>query len=76
VLFRSPHADGWSPIDAAMLRAVDDLVADAQIADDTWAVLAAELDVQQLMDLVFTVGAYVLLAMAFNTFGVEPEHER
>jgi hypothetical protein len=30
----------------------------------------------QLMDLVFTVGAYVLLAMAFNTFGVEPEHER
>jgi alkylhydroperoxidase family enzyme len=66
-----PHADGWSPIDAAMLRAVDELVADAQIADDTWAVLADELDRHQLMDLVFTVGAYDLLAMAFKSFGVE-----
>ena len=66
-----PHADGWSAIDAAMLRAVDELVADAQITDDTWAVLAGELDRHQLMDLVFTVGAYDLLAMAFKSFGVE-----
>jgi len=28
------------------------------------------------MDLVFTVGAYFMLAMAFNSFGVEPEDER
>ncbi len=66
-----PHADGWSAIDAAMLRAVDELVADAQITDATWAVLAGELDRHQLMDLVFTVGAYDLLAMAFKSFGVE-----
>ena len=33
--------------------------------------LAAELDTQQLMDVVFTVGAYDLLAMAFLTFDVE-----
>ena len=33
--------------------------------------LAAELDEQQLMDVVFTVGAYDLVAMAFRTFGVE-----
>ena len=54
-----------------MVRAVDELLADALISDGTWAVLAAELDVQQLMDLVFTVGAYDLLAMAFRSFGVE-----
>ena len=54
-----------------MLRAVDELVADAQITDVTWAELAGELDRQQLMDLVFTVGAYDLLAMAFRSFGVE-----
>ena len=65
------HADGWSPLDAAMLRAVDELVADAEITDGTWAELAAELDQHQLMDLVFTVGAYDLLAMAFRSFGVE-----
>jgi alkylhydroperoxidase family enzyme len=66
-----PSAPGWSALDAAMLRAVDDLLADARIGDESWAVLAAELDTHQLMDLVFTVGAYDLMAMAFRTFGVE-----
>jgi AhpD family alkylhydroperoxidase len=66
-----PSAPGWSAIDAAMLSAVDELLADAFVTDDTWAVLAGELDRHQLMDLVFTVGAYDLLAMAFLSFGVE-----
>ncbi len=66
-----PDAPGWSAFEAALVRAVDELVADALIADDTWACLAAELDVQQLMDVVFTVGSYDLLAMAFRSFGVE-----
>jgi alkylhydroperoxidase family enzyme len=66
-----PDAPGWSPIEQAMLRAVDELVGDAMVTDATWTVLAGELDEQQLMDLVFTVGAYDLLAMAFRSFGVE-----
>ena len=66
-----PDAAGWTPFDAALLRAVDELVADALVAEDTWATLAGELDRQQLMDVVFTVGSYDLLAMAFRTFGVE-----
>ena len=66
-----PGAEGWSELDRAFVRAVDELVGDALIADDTWAVLADELDDRQLMDLVFTVGTYDLLAMAFRTFGVE-----
>ena len=70
-----PHAAGWSPLDAAMLRAVDELVADAEITDGTWKELAAELDRHQLMDLVFTVGAYDLLAMAFKSFGVELDED-
>ena len=65
-----PGAPGWSPIDRAMLRAVDELVGDAMVTDATWAVLAGELEVEQLMDVVFTVGAYDLLAMAFRSFGV------
>jgi alkylhydroperoxidase family enzyme len=66
-----PDAAGWPPLDAAMLRAVDELLVDAAITDTTWNVLASELDRHQLMDLVFTVGAYDLLAMAFKSFGVE-----
>jgi alkylhydroperoxidase family enzyme len=66
-----PEAEGWTPLDRALVRAVDELIADADISDATWAELAAGLDTQQLMDLVFTVGAYDLLAMAMRSFGVE-----
>jgi alkylhydroperoxidase family enzyme len=66
-----PDAPGWSPVEQAMVRAVDELIRDADLTEFTWRVLAGELDTQQLMDLVFTVGAYDLLAMAFRAFGVE-----
>jgi alkylhydroperoxidase family enzyme len=65
-----PDAPGWTDLERAMIRAVDELVGDALISDDTWAVLAEAFDEQQLMDLVFTVGAYDLLAMALRTFGI------
>jgi alkylhydroperoxidase family enzyme len=65
-----PAAAGWSSLDRAMIGAVDELLRDAVVTDGTWKELAAGLDVQQLMDLVFTVGAYDLLAMAFRSFGV------
>ena len=63
-------AEGWVPLDAALVAAADELIDDARVSDATWAVLAAELDQQQLMDVVFTVGAYDLLAMAFRSFDV------
>ena len=66
-----PGCAVWAPFDAALLAAVDELHADAFVTDATWDALAAGLDQRQLMDLVFTVGAYDLLAMAFNTFGLE-----
>jgi alkylhydroperoxidase family enzyme len=66
-----PEAAGLAPSDRALVRAVDELVADAKIADATWEELAADLGEQQLMDLVFTVGAYEILAMALRSFGVE-----
>jgi alkylhydroperoxidase family enzyme len=66
-----PDAPGWSPLDRALLAATDELVADAAIGDATWDALASELDEQQLMDLVFTVGAYDVLAMLFRSFRVE-----
>ncbi len=65
-----PTTEGWSALDGALLRAVDELVADAMITDATWAELAAELTHHQLMDLIFTVGAYDVLAMAFRSFKI------
>jgi alkylhydroperoxidase family enzyme len=66
-----PEAPGWSTLDGAMVRAVDELIGAGTVSDATWAVLAAQLDQQQLMDLVFTVGAYDILAMAFRSFDIE-----
>jgi alkylhydroperoxidase family enzyme len=53
-----------------LLRAADELVADARIGDATYAVLSRALETRQLMDVVFTVGAYELFAMAMRTFDV------
>ena len=42
-----------------------------RIGEATYAALSAELDTQQMMDVVFTVGAYEVFAMAMRTFDVE-----
>lgn len=67
----APDHPVWDPVDAALLAAADDLVQGARIGDAAYATLAAALDTRQLMDVVFTVGAYDLLAMAMRTFDVE-----
>jgi alkylhydroperoxidase family enzyme len=70
---QGPDAAGWSTADADLLRAVDELHADAFITDGTWARLAEHWSTQQLMDIVFTVGQYNLVSMALNSFGVQPD---
>jgi 4-carboxymuconolactone decarboxylase len=62
--------------DRTVLDAVDELDEKTNMSDATWAALSDRLDERQRMDLVFTVGCYSLLAMAFNTFGVELEKEK
>ena len=61
--------------DRMVLTAVDELDEKSQLSDETWAALGERLNDQQRMDYVFTVGCYTLLAMAFNTFGIQLEHE-
>jgi alkylhydroperoxidase family enzyme len=65
-----PDAPGWSGLEQALLRAVDELLGDALIGEETWSTLAVVLDEQELMEVVFTVGAYDTLAMALRTFAV------
>jgi 4-carboxymuconolactone decarboxylase len=65
-----PDAPGWTKVEAALLRAVDELHRSSRIGSATWATLADTYDTAQLMDVVFTVGNYTALAMALNSFGV------
>ena len=69
--------DGWGPADALVLRAVDELHHHGAWADPTWNELAEAFDTRQIMDLLFTVGAYDTLAVAFNCFDLplDPELE-
>jgi alkylhydroperoxidase family enzyme len=64
-------APGWDPHERALLSAADELLADARIVEETYAILSRRLDTQQMMDVVFTVGAYETFAMAMRTFDVE-----
>jgi alkylhydroperoxidase family enzyme len=66
-----PDAPGWNALDAALLRAVDELHADSRIGDATWRALSAQLSTRQLIDLLFAVGQYRLVSMALNSLGVE-----
>ncbi|WP_405137826.1 carboxymuconolactone decarboxylase family protein [Nocardia sp. NBC_01388] len=68
-----PGAPGWQPCERMLLQATDELLDEGSITDTTWYALAAEFQEEQLMDIVFTVGTYALVAMALRSFGVEPE---
>jgi alkylhydroperoxidase family enzyme len=62
---------GWLPLDAALVRAADELIESARLTDGTWAALTADLDAQQVLDVIFTVGAYDALAMALGACATE-----
>lgn len=68
--------DPTDEFDSAVLGAVDELDEKSNLSDATWTALSEQLDERQRMDLIFTIGGYIGLAMALNTFGVEVEHER
>ncbi|HTY32029.1 carboxymuconolactone decarboxylase family protein [Mycobacterium sp.] len=63
-------------LDRAVFTAVDELDEKSNLSDETWTALCERLDEHQRMDLVFTIGGYIALAMAINTFGVPLENER
>ena len=68
--------DANDEFDRAVLSAVDELDEKPNLSDQTWAALGERLDERQRMDLIFTTGGYIALAMALNTFGVEVEHDQ
>lgn len=69
----STSGEGTTPLDQHVIDAVDELDGESRISNATWAALSEHLSEQQRMDLVFTIGGYGLMAMAYNTFGIAPE---
>jgi 4-carboxymuconolactone decarboxylase len=69
-----PDSKGWSPFDAALLRAAGGLHTQAFIDDATWSALSERYNRHQLMDAVFTVAHYSMWAMTVNTLGAPEEY--
>jgi 4-carboxymuconolactone decarboxylase len=68
-----PDAGGGTPLEIALLRAVDELYRDDVISATTWTALAAGLDSKQLLDVLITTGGYRMVSMALNSLGVQLE---
>ena len=65
------EASGWAQHERVLLRAVDELKRDSHLTDAVWDGLSDHYDTRQIMDIVFAVGQYNMLAMALNALGVQ-----
>jgi alkylhydroperoxidase family enzyme len=65
-LGRDEVGAAWSPADAALLRAADQLVARCAIDDAAWAALAAHFEPAALVEIPLVVGQYTMLSMLAN----------
>ena len=78
-LFRPLQAGADDPyfteFERTIIRATEELVNDRLIGEANWRALSAEWSNQQLLDFMFTVGAYVLTAGVMRSTGVEREPE-
>ncbi|WP_217441450.1 carboxymuconolactone decarboxylase family protein [Nocardia barduliensis] len=68
-----PDAPIWSPPDALLVRAADELLDAHRVTDDTWRALAAHRDAKELLELLFVVGSYLCLALVFNSVELAPD---
>ena len=68
-------ADSWSDWDSALLKAAEELHEAALVSEETWATLSRQYDKRQMMEVIFTVGQYNLVAMYLNSLGVQFEED-
>lgn len=68
---QGPEAAGWTAAEAAALRATDELIERHTLGNVNWAALTAHFSTQQILDLIFLVGQYQLVASALNALRVE-----
>jgi len=71
-----PAAAGWSPREAAILAAADELHARQDLADDTWTALRRHLDEREAIELLLLVGHYEMLATVITALRIQPDERR
>ncbi|MEZ0185878.1 MAG: carboxymuconolactone decarboxylase family protein [Candidatus Reddybacter sp.] len=69
------NAANWSDAERTLIKATDELHADAFIGDATYAELEEYFDEKQILDIIFAVGQYNMVSMALNTTGVQLDED-
>jgi alkylhydroperoxidase family enzyme len=67
-------AAGWTEHEAAILRAIEEILANQTVSDATWATLAKTWDEVQLLEFPMMVGQYVCTAIVQNTLRIRLEN--
>ena len=61
----------FTDFERVVIRATEELVHERKISDANWAALTQEWNNQQMLDFMFTVGAYVTIAGVMRSAGVQ-----
>ncbi len=64
-------AVNWSDAERALIKATDELHAEAFISNATFSELQEHFEEKQIFDVIFTVGQYNMVSMALNSTGVQ-----
>jgi alkylhydroperoxidase family enzyme len=72
---RLAHGPGaeWDGQGSAVLRAADEIYSQSCVTDVTWTALEAGYSTRQIVDIIFTVAEYLMLAMLANSFAIQPD---
>jgi AhpD family alkylhydroperoxidase len=73
---RELDGHAWTPRQAAILAAVDELHASSRISDSSFEALRVELDDRDLVELCMLVGHYEMIAGLINSLGIEQDRRR
>jgi alkylhydroperoxidase family enzyme len=61
---------GWTDAERALLSAVDELIDDFVVSDNTWEVLTSSFEAAQIFEILFVISGYVCLAGVLNSLGL------
>tara|TARA_B100001123_G_scaffold163674_1_gene188568 strand:+ start:4940 stop:6172 length:1233 start_codon:yes stop_codon:yes gene_type:complete len=70
-----PSAPSWSRTEQTLLETADQLFLNSSVTDETWTALSAHYNLFRLMEIVETVNHFTVLAMIYNSFGVQPDSD-
>ena len=67
------EVSGWSREESLLLRAVDDMLDGAEIGQETLAAMDGVFSDRQILDIVFTIGVYLMMSTLLKTLDVPLE---